>query len=468
MDKTQLNLNKRLGGGDGGKKVVPVVAAPAPAAPARQPSTEESVPLGAAIVLSELEDLIKANFQFYAGRPIDRFEFNAFNSDNRRLTILAQTIETQKNNFTNINESAFSLDPLNITSIDGFAAYRNRIQRRLMEKGTPTQESIGFSKSKESFEKVNSISKKLNVNKNSIDEGLFTINERTYIRLPMTGDGNCMYYSILIAEYLDSVLNNLEPSIVDIRGNPYIGLGNSSEEVSKIFRQSMQGQSRNLIVRRTGRGQFGDNLDMVARKFKQDLYRSWIYREIKPKSNIRLGRGYFFKESEIDGTSATDITELLSGMRDPDNMTQIQGNPNYNNKDIDDYFNFVFNDGYSIDERNIYETAGASYPLNADRQLIKDKELIIGSKATNPEFGSTLKIWGTVAEIFFILIRFRNLRIFICDITSSSPTQEIATFNLNNYGIDTDSDEDIRTIYLLYTGIHYDVLVDTRILDRLV
>ena len=337
-----------------------------------------------------------------------------------------------------------------------------------MKKGTPTQESIGYSKSKKSVQKVDSISKKLNVNKNSIDEGLFTINERTYIRLPMTGDGNCMYYSILIAEYLDSVLNYLEPSIVDIRGNPYINVGRSSEEVSEIFRLSMQGQSRNLIVGGTGRGEFGDNLDMVARKFKQDLYRSWIYRNIKLNSNITLGRGYFFKESEIDDRRSTDITELLSDMRDPDNMTQIRGNQNYIKKDIDDYFNFVFNDGYSIDERNRYQMAGASYPLNADPELTEDEKLIIGSKATDPEFGSTLKIWGTVTEIFFILIRFRNLRIFICDITSSSPTQEIATFNLSHYGIDTDSHEHIRTIYLLYTGIHYDVLVDTRILDRLV
>ena len=207
---------------------------------------------------------------------------------------------------------------------------------------------------------------------------------------------------------------------------------------------------------------------MVARKFKQDLYRSWIYRNIKLNSNITLGRGYFFKESEIDDRRSTDITELLSDMRDPDNMTQIRGNQNYIKKDIDDYFNFVFNDGYSIDERNRYQMAGASYPLNADPELTEDEKLIIGSKATDPEFGSTLKIWGTVTEIFFILIRFRNLRIFICDITSSSPTQEIATFNLSHYGIDTDSHEHIRTIYLLYTGIHYDVLVDTRILDRLV
>jgi hypothetical protein len=417
---------------------------------------KEPIPSGATILLKELEHLIKANFQFYAGRPIDNFQFNAFNSNNRKLSILAETIEQKKNYFT-IEDTEYSLEPLGLSTQEDLEKLKNDIRTTIETKGVNTKKNVVYSKSKQ----LNSLQNKLNVDENDIDDGLFKIDQRTYIRLPMSADGNCMYYSILISDYLESFLNNKQtPSIVDIYGNPYISLALSNTEVSNIFRQSIQGESRNLIVNSNL------NLDIVARKFKQDLYRSWIYR-FKDFENStrkpRLGIGYFFKENEVKNNegegNSKQITEFLSSSREKTYMQQI------NNEDLDNYFNFVFNDGYSIDEEN---NESNKYLLGGEDGIDGDKEKIIESNINKDEFNKMKRIWGTATELLFILIRFRNLRIAVYDINPRMPNQGSYIFDLKNYDINDTTDEEIKNIYLLYNGIHYDVLVDTAILDRIV
>ena len=45
--------------------------------------------------------------------------------------------------------------------------------------------------------------------------------------------------------------------------------------------------------------------------------------------------------------------------------------------------------------------------------------------------------------------------------------QDIITFDLSDYNIDSKSNSTIKTLYLLFTGIHYDVLANTKILDMI-
>lgn len=425
----------------------------------------ESIPLGAAISIKELEDLIKANFQFYAGRPIDRFEFDAFNSNNRKITILAKNIKNIKEQITLDEERESSLEGLGINSIEDLSSLGKNINNGLIAKGSNKKQNVSYSKSKISLEKGNRYSHKLNINENAI-EGLFTIQDETYIRLPMAADGNCMYYSILISDYLESIVKGETPSIVDIRGEPYINVDRTD-----VFRESLQGRSRNLIVN----GAL--NLDIVARKFKQDLYRSWKYRLdntfSKNNPTFTLGVGHFFKDREVninnnkdaaeekDGSgNSTFITDLLSSTREPTYISQIEGDKN----NIDNYFNFVFNDGYSTDEKKLYKE---NYLLDGDRDINNDEQLIINENKDNKNFGKGLKIWGTITELLFILIRFRNLRIVVYNIDPNMDNQDIITFDLSDYNIDSKSNSTIKTLYLLFTGIHYDVLANTKILDMI-
>ena len=424
---------------------------------------KEPIPSGATILLNELEDLIKANFQFYAGRPIDKFEFNAFNSNNRKLSILAETIEQKKIDFT-IEDTKHSLKPLDLNTEEKLEKFENDIRSSIKKNGIITNENVEYTESN----KLNSLQSKLNVNeKDRRDEGLFKIEKRTYIRLPMSADGNCMYYSILIADYLESFLNNRTPSIVDIYGNPYITLYPSNANVSEIFKQSMEEGSHNLIVN----GIF--NLDIVTRKFKQDLYRSWFYRLKDFKNNspeLTLGIGYFFKESEvitIQGKDASDkegpgnskyITELLSSSREETYIKKI------NNGDLNDYFNFVFNDGYYIDEQN---EEPDKYLLGGEDGIEGDRINIIELNKDKDEFNEKTRIWATATELLFILIRFRNLKISVYDIDPRMPNQGSYTFDISSYGIVPTTGEEIKQINLLYTGMHYDVLVDTAILDKM-
>ena len=152
------------------------------------------------------------------------------------------------------------------------------------------------------------------------------------------------------------------------------------------------------------------------------------------------------------------ITEFLSSSREKTYMQQI------NNEDLDNYFNFVFNDGYSIDEES---AEGNKYLLGGEDGIEGDREKIIQSNINN-EFNKKKRIWGTATELLFILIRFRYLKIAVYDINPRMPNQGSYIFDLKNYDINDTTDEEIKNIYLLYNGIHYDVLVDTAILDKIV